>query len=77
MTDARQKADLYSLDLSEATWKSAPGSDPNNRIEVAELPGGAMAMRNPADPNGTVLRYTPAEWDAFVRGVRDGEFDPQ
>ncbi|MFP8908527.1 DUF397 domain-containing protein, partial [Streptomyces atacamensis] len=38
------------------------------------LPGGAVAMRNSKDPD-TVLRYTAAEWRAFVLGVRDGEFD--
>jgi hypothetical protein len=27
------------------------------------------------DPDGPVLHYTPAEWLAFIRGVRDGEFD--
>ncbi|MGW3434123.1 DUF397 domain-containing protein [Streptomyces melanosporofaciens] len=29
---------------------------------------------SPADPD-TVLRYTEAEWRAFVLGARDGEFD--
>ena len=77
MPEAREKVDLYAADLSDVTWKSAPGSDPDDRIEIAELPGGAMALRNPADPNGTVLRYTPAEWEAFVLGARDGEFGRQ
>ncbi|TLG03326.1 DUF397 domain-containing protein [Nocardia cyriacigeorgica] len=27
-------------------------------------------------PAGTELAYTPAEWDAFVKGVADGQFDP-
>jgi hypothetical protein len=31
-------------------------------------------MRSSLDP-GTVLRYTEAEWRAFVLGARDGEFD--
>ncbi|WP_431044025.1 DUF397 domain-containing protein [Streptomyces sp. P1-3] len=75
MTSEREKAELYALDLSGATWLSAPGSDAGDRIEVAMLPGGAVAMRNPADPNGTVLRYTAAEWEAFTLGVCDGEFD--
>jgi hypothetical protein len=76
MTDARQKADLYALDLSKATWRRAPGSNPEDCLEVAMLPGGAVALRNPADPHRTVLRYTAAEWEAFTAGVRDGEFDP-
>jgi hypothetical protein len=70
----RSKEDLYALDLSDATWLSAPGSTAKDRLEIAKLPGGAVALRNPADPHGTVLRYTAAEWKAFERGVRDGEF---
>jgi hypothetical protein len=31
-------------------------------------------MRSSLDPD-TVLRYTEAEWRAFVLGARDGEFD--
>lgn len=75
MTETRDKAELYALDLTGLTWLSAPGSDATDRLEIAKLPGGAVAMRNPADPNGTVLRYTAAEWEAFTLGVRDGEFD--
>lgn len=73
--EAHEKTELYALDLSGVTWLSAPGSTANDRLEIAKLPGGAVAMRNPMDPNGTVLRYTSAEWEAFTLGVRDGEFD--
>ncbi|MDH2423867.1 DUF397 domain-containing protein [Sphaerisporangium sp. TRM90804] len=75
MSDASEKAELYALDISGVTWLSAPGSVSDDRIEIAYLPGGAVALRNPADPAGTVLRYTAGEWNAFVLGVRDGEFD--
>ncbi|MBL1066914.1 DUF397 domain-containing protein [Streptomyces sp. 7-21] len=72
----RSKGDLYALDLSDAVWLSAPGSTAEDRFGIAKLPGGAVALRNPADSHGTVLRYTAAEWEAFERGVRDGEFGP-
>ncbi|MFC7382600.1 DUF397 domain-containing protein [Sphaerisporangium rhizosphaerae] len=75
MNDGHEKAELYAMDISDVTWLSAPGSASDDRIEIAYLPGGAVALRNPADPNGTVLRFTPGEWNAFVLGVRDGEFD--
>ncbi len=32
-------------------------------------------MRDSKDPDGPVLAFTPAEWEAFVLGVKDGEFD--
>nr|WP_204010230.1 DUF397 domain-containing protein [Sphaerimonospora thailandensis] len=32
-------------------------------------------LRDSKDPEGPKLFFTPAEWDAFVGGVKDGEFD--
>jgi Domain of unknown function (DUF397) len=46
-----------------------------NCVEVASLPGGAIGVRNSKDSAGPVLRFTPAEWHAFLGGVRNGEFD--
>ncbi len=74
MADAREKAELYALDISDVTWVSAPGGTAEDRVEIAHLPGGAVAMRSSKDP-GTVLRYTEGEWRAFVLGAKDGEFD--
>jgi hypothetical protein len=34
-----------------------------------------VVIRDGKDPDGPVLTLTPAEWDAFVAGVKDGEFD--
>ncbi|EXU62667.1 biotin transporter BioY [Streptomyces sp. PRh5] len=73
--DAQGKSALYSLDLSEAQWVGAPGSNPRDRVEIAHLPGGAVAMRNAADPEDPPLRYTATEWEAFTLGIGDGEFD--
>ncbi|MEU8793887.1 DUF397 domain-containing protein [Streptomyces sp. NPDC048643] len=71
----REKDELYALDISGAEWQSAPGTEEHEeRVEIAYLSGGAVAMRSSLDP-GTVLRYTEAEWRAFVLGARDGEFD--
>ena len=41
---------------------------------TARFHEGAVAMRSSLDRD-TVLRYTAAEWEAFVLGARDGEFD--
>ncbi|MGH4020972.1 MAG: DUF397 domain-containing protein [Pseudonocardiaceae bacterium] len=32
-------------------------------------------MRSSAAPEGTVLVFTSAEWDAFTQGILAGEFD--
>ncbi|MFB7514374.1 DUF397 domain-containing protein [Streptomyces sp. NPDC056144] len=71
----RQKDELYALDISGVEWQGAPGTSPDEeRVEIAYLPEGGVAMRSSLDKE-TVLRYTKAEWDAFVLGARDGEFD--
>lgn len=59
----------------ELSWRrSSKNSDAGQCVEVAALPGGGVAVRNSGDPNGAILRFTPAEWDAFIAGARDGEF---
>ncbi|MGW3329623.1 DUF397 domain-containing protein [Streptomyces rubiginosohelvolus] len=75
MGTQQEKDELYALDISEVTWLGAPGTEEaEERVEIAHLPGGGVAMRSSLDPD-TVLRYTEAEWTAFVLGARDGEFD--
>ncbi|MGW5866926.1 DUF397 domain-containing protein [Streptomyces sp. NPDC055239] len=71
----REKALLYALDISRAQWTSTPGSPAKGPVEIAQLANGAVALRNPADPRGLVLRFTAEEWYAFKLGVFDGEFD--
>ncbi|EGX57547.1 regulator, BldB [Streptomyces zinciresistens K42] len=71
----RERDELYALDISGVEWQCAPGTEQHEeRVEIAYLPEGAVAMRSSLDP-ATVLRYTEAEWRAFVLGARDGEFD--
>jgi hypothetical protein len=59
-----------------AIWtKSSLSFSNGNCLEVTELPGGSVGVRNSRDPDGPVLRFTQAEWDAFLGGARLGEFD--
>ncbi len=45
-------------------------------VEVGQLPDGSVAVRDTKDPKrATSLTFTHDEWDAFVRGVKAGEFD--
>jgi hypothetical protein len=55
--------------------KSSLSFSNGNCVEVAGLPGGGVGVRNSRDTGGPVLAFTPAEWEAFVGGVRNGEFD--
>lgn len=57
-------------------WRKASASTSNgNCVEVAAIAGGGAAVRDSKDPDGPVLRFTAAEWAAFVAGVAAGEFD--
>jgi hypothetical protein len=58
-----------------APWVKSSYSGPQgNCVEVAFLDGGEVAMRNSRHPDGAALVFTAAEWRAFLRGARDGEF---
>lgn len=47
----------------------------NGCVEVAPLPDGGVALRDSKDTELAPHRFTAAEWDAFVLGVKAGEFD--
>jgi hypothetical protein len=44
-------------------------------VEVARDLPSIVAVRDTKDPGGPRLIFSPAEWEAFTAGVRDGEFD--
>jgi hypothetical protein len=50
------------------------GADSDNCVEVAFVDD-AIAVRDSKNPSGPALIFTAAEWDAFVHGAKDGEFD--
>jgi len=54
---------------------SSYSSDHQGCIEVAVTPGGGRWLRDTKDRTRPAHYYTPVEWDAFIRGVKDGEFD--
>jgi hypothetical protein len=69
------KTALYARDVSDLTWrKSTKSGSTRSCVEMAELGGGAVALRDSNDPSRPDLRFTASEWTAFVDGVRDGEF---
>lgn len=68
------------LDLSAVTWLPADGGEPDEEhVEIAfvdHTDGETyVAMRKSTEPDGTVLVFTMDEWNAFVAGAKDGEYD--
>lgn len=62
--------------ISGVEWiKSARSNQSGNCVEVAQLPGGGVAVRNSRHPEGPALVYTREEMAAFVEGAKDGDFD--
>ena len=58
------------------TWiKSSYSAYTGQCVEVAGLAGETVRVRDSKNPRGGILNFTPGEWDAFIGGVRNGEFD--
>jgi hypothetical protein len=58
------------------TWFKSTRSGPAGHcVEAMHLDGGGVAVRDSKNPNGPALQFTAEEWDAFVGGAKDGEFD--
>ncbi|MEV1008495.1 DUF397 domain-containing protein [Streptomyces sp. NPDC049881] len=67
------KEDLYAIDLSGAEWRKSPLSNgPEQCVEITDLPGGGIAIRDSKNPEREALRYTAAEWSAFKGGILNG-----
>lgn len=67
------------IDLGAQPWQRS--GEGNGAIEIAFVGGPAggaaqwVLMRVAGDPAGRVLVYDRHEWECFIDGVRNGEFD--
>jgi hypothetical protein len=50
--------------------KSSQSYGSGNCVEVAEVRGEHICVRDSNDPHSTILRFTAAEWDAFIDHIR-------
>jgi Domain of unknown function (DUF397) len=59
------------------SWrKSSLSSGGDNCVEIAVATDGSVGVRDSKQRGeGPVLEFTPGEWEAFVGGVKGGEFD--
>jgi Domain of unknown function (DUF397) len=67
------------VDLTGLEWRKSSFSDEkagsSGCVEVAHLPGGGVAIRDSKDPSCVPHVFTAYEWECFVAGVHNGEFD--
>lgn len=65
------------LSASSVTlWRTSSFSGNNGTcVEVAVLPNGRIAVRNSNHPDEGMVLFTRAEMNAWIRGVKAGEFD--
>jgi hypothetical protein len=65
--------------LPPVAWHVSTKSDgaSGNCVEAGPLLDGSgrVAVRHSKASDAAVIVYTRAEWDAFLAGVRSGEFD--
>jgi hypothetical protein len=64
-------------DLTDAVWRKSTrsGNGGNSCVEVARNIPGVVGIRDSKDRGGPVLTVAPEAWTAFIRGVKDGEFN--
>ncbi|MFF8814123.1 DUF397 domain-containing protein [Streptomyces pactum] len=63
--------------MSELEWLRAEpedGEELESYLEVAAGPDGMIYMRETSDPDNVVVT-TQAKWEAFLLGIKAGEFD--
>ncbi|ADP84866.1 DUF397 domain-containing protein [Frankia sp. AgB1.9] len=71
-----EKPSLAGVETARLGWRTSSYSNGAGGmcVEVAPL-GHGMVVRDSKNPAGAVLAFSAAEWDAFLAGARDGEFD--
>jgi hypothetical protein len=75
LSAGHDREDRFSDGAAEIWIKSSLSMANGNCVEVAGLSSDLIGVRDSQHPRGAVLRFSPADWDAFVDGVRKGEFD--
>ncbi len=66
--------DAGAVDAEDSRVEVYVTTDTSAAPHKAEEPR-LYVMYDAADPDGDKLYFTEAEWEAFVLGVKDGEFD--
>lgn len=72
------KKKKFSFSVADQDFKKSSYTNPGgiiNRCVAVAIKSEGVAVRNSNDPTKNTTFFTPEEWEAFIRGVKDGEFD--
>jgi hypothetical protein len=62
-------------DVTALQWrKSSHSGSGNNCVEVASM-AAAVAVRDSKDPDGGHLVFDAGDWEAFIAGIKRGEYN--
>jgi Domain of unknown function (DUF397) len=61
--------------VSETPWVKASRSSQTGSCVEQRRSGDVIEVRDTKDPSGPVLRFTEAEYAAWIDGAKKGEFD--
>jgi hypothetical protein len=68
----------FSFPVEDSDFKLSsythPGGIINRCVKVAIKPKG-VALRDSKDKTNTTLFFNHEEWDAFLKGAKEGQFD--
>ncbi len=61
-------------DQARIEWRKSSLSTTNGCVEVAFVEG-QVGVRDSKDRQGPMLMFTAHEWEAFLAGASEGQFD--
>jgi Domain of unknown function (DUF397) len=63
------------IDPSRVQWRTSTRSTSGNACVETAVADDRCLVRDSKDPSGAVLAFTPREWDAFTRRIKNCELD--
>jgi Domain of unknown function (DUF397) len=67
---------MQATGLGDVDWrKSARSNSSGNCVQLAQLDGGQVGMRDSKDPTGPALIFTGAETAEWLRDLKSGKHD--